>query len=307
MKKKYAGFVFVGIVIGAVIVYIVPGTAKMIASWGSNEIMAAFTLAGVIAAFLVPVIAASIEERKYKRREKEKMVRDDATERARAEREAAIEAARVEREIAKEMTVYRIDINITLLPKNFVRFSASIENVGDRVIQTNISNLYIDQGIEINMTNDRDTNTVLGSQFKFPFILEHKELSPDGRPDCVLCKKCFRQHIDTYPEEIVDKDIKGDSNLLRSHISLDHLSAKSVQYINPKEKFSEDVVVQFRNKGVYRVTLFVGCNGDADCECATKQFYIEKSLDELKAEEQEKQKQLQEIIDLLNKQGGLSQ
>ena len=305
MKKKYAGFIFVGIVIGAVIVYIVPGTAKMIASWGSNEIMAAFTLAGVIAAFLVPVIAASIEEHKYKRREKEKTARDDATERARAEREAAIEAARVEREIAKEMTVYRIDINITLLPKNFVRFSASIENVGDRVIQTNISNLYIDQGIEVNLTNDRDTNTTLGSQFKFPFILEHKELV-DGRPDCVLCKKCFREHIDTYPEEIVDKDIKGTPSLLRSHIRFDHLSAKSVQYINPKEKFSEDVVVQFQNKGVYRVTLFVGCNGNADCECATKQFYIEKSLDELEAEERAKQKQLQEIIDLLKKQGDLS-
>lgn len=278
-------------IIGAAIVYFAPWTAKMFASWGNNEIMAAITLAGVIVAFFVPVIAASIEERKYKKREQ-----------AKAEREATMEAARVEREIAKEMTIYRIDINITILPKNFVRFSASIENVGDRVIETNISNLYIDQGIEINLTNDRDTNTILGSQFKFPFILEHKELSADGRPDCVLCKKCFREHIDTYPEEIVAIDIKGAPNLLRSHISLDHLSAKSVQYINPKEKFSEDVIVQFRNKGVYRVTLFVGCNGAADCECATKQFYIEKSLDEIEEEELKKQDQMQKIIDLLNKQ-----
>lgn len=262
--------------IGAGIALAIPQIGNTVASWGSNEVMAAITVAGVIIAVLVPVLEVGLQE--YLRKK-------------------------------KEATVYRIDINITILPKNYVRFSASIENVGDRVIETNISNLYIDQGIEINLTNDRDTNTILGSQFKFPFILEHKELV-DGRPDCILCKKCFREHIDTYPEEIVDKDIKGTASLLRSHICLDHLSAKSVQYINPKEKFSEDVVVQFRNKGVYRVTLFVGCNGDADCECATKQFYIEKSLDELnelEAEERAKQKQLQEIIDLLIKQGDLNQ
>lgn len=281
MKKKYAIFTFIGMIAGALLMRFIPWTARLIASWGNNEIMAAITLMGVIVALCVPAFEALIEEHKYNKR---------------------------------EMTVYRIDINITLLPKNFVRFSASIENVGDKVIQTNISNLYIDQGIQINLTNDRDTNTTLGSQFKFPFILEHKELSADGRPDCVLCKKCFREHIPTYPEEIVDTGIKGASNLLRSHISLDHLSAKSVQYINPKEKFSEDVVVQFQNKGVYRVTLFVGCNGAADCECATKQFYIEKSLDEIEEEERtkeerakEEQAQLQKIIKLLEKQGGLSQ
>lgn len=273
MNKRKLIIPFLCILIGVGIALAIPWIGNTVASWGSNEVMAAITIAGVVIAFLVPVLEVGLEEYLHKK---------------------------------KEATVYRIDINITILPKNYVRFSASIENVGDRVIQTNISNLYIDQGIEINLTNDRDTNTILGSQFKFPFILEHKELV-DGRPDCILCKKCFREHIDTYPEEIVDKDIKGTPSLLRSHISLDHLSAKSVQYINPKEKFSEDVVVQFRNKGVYRVTLFVGCNGAADCECATKQFYIEKSLDELETEEQTKQKQLQEIIDLLNKQGDLSQ
>lgn len=258
----------------AVIILAVPKISNAVASWGNNEIMATITTVGVLIAFVVPIMEVGLEEHLRKKR---------------------------------EATVYRIDIHTTILPKNYVRFSASIENVGDKVIETNISNLYIDQGIEINLTNDRDTNKVLGSQFRFPFILEHKEVSSDGRPDCVLCKKCFRELTEIYPEEIVEKDIKGTPDLLRSHIYLDHLSAKSVKYINPKEKFSEDVVVQFRNKGVYRVTLFVGCNGDADCECATKQFYIEKSLDEVLQEEKDYQIQLQQLRDVIDEKGGSQQ
>jgi len=158
-----------------------------------------------------------------------------------------------------------------------VRFSAWIQNVGDKTIKTKISNLYIDQGVPTKLTNDRNSGDVGTICYKFPFILAHRE-NIDGRPDCVICKKCFRENDETYPEEIVDAIIKEKPGLLRTHIVLDHLSHKSVQYINPKEKFSEDVVVKFCNAGVYRVTLFVGTEGEADCECATKQFYIPKSL-----------------------------
>jgi arginine decarboxylase len=158
-----------------------------------------------------------------------------------------------------------------------VRFSASIENVGDKEIKTKTSNLYIDQGIPAQLTNDRDSSDVGAKSFKFPFILEHREYI-EGRPDCVLCKKCFRGNDYCYPEEIVDGSFKIDPRLLRTHILLEHLSNKSILYILPGEKFSEDVVVQFKSAGVYRVTLFVGTEGEADCSCATKQFYISKSL-----------------------------
>lgn len=109
--------------------------------------------------------------------------------------------------------------------------------------------------------------------FHFPFILEHRE-DLNGRPDCVLCKKCFRDHNYSYPDELVSKD----DDLVRTHEPLEHLSKKSIKYIMPKEKFSEDIIIQFTKAGVYRATFFVGMKGDADCSCATKQFYIAEDV-----------------------------
>lgn len=227
------------------VVFIIPWAGTVISSWGSNEVMATLTLFGVAIAVLVPYI-----ELRLKRMQ---ALRD-------------------------EQSVYQIDIQVdTSLPDNMVLFSASIQNVGEKQIETKTSNLYIDQGIPVKLTNDRDSSDVGAKSFQFPFILEHRE-NIDGRPDCVLCKKCFRGNDDNYPEEIVDNAFKQDPFLLRTHIVLEHLSHKSVQYINPKERFSEDVVVQFKDKGVYRVTFFVGTEGKADCSCATKQFYISESL-----------------------------
>jgi len=227
------------------VVFVIPWAGTVISSWGSNEVMATLTLIGVAIAVAIPYIELKLAKGMSKK---------------------------------DEQSVYQIDIQVdTSLPDNMVRFSASIQNVGDKQIETKTSNLYIDQGLPVKLTNDRNSNDVGAKSFRFPFILEHRE-SIDGRPDCVLCKKCFRGNDNNYPEEIVDNSFKQDASLLRTHIVLEHLSHKSVQYINPKEKFSEDVVVQFKVAGVYRVTLFVGTAGEADCSCATKQFYIPKSL-----------------------------
>ena len=245
-KARIIALCVICIVIGALLaVFVLPWFSSMVSSWGNNEIMAAITIAGVLVAFVVPYIEMRLNRRH-------------------AEKDAK--------------AVYQIDIQVdTSLPDNMVRFSASIQNVGDKTIETKTSNLYIDQGIPTQLTNDRDSSDVGARSFTFPFILEHRE-DIEGRPDCVLCKKCFRGNDYSYPEEIVGRAFKSDSQLLRTHILLEHLSHKSIQYINPKEKFSEDVVVQFKSAGVYRVTLFVGCEGEADCSCATKQFYIPQSL-----------------------------
>ena len=227
------------------VVFVIPWAGTVISSWGSNEVMATLTLVGVAIAVLVPYIELRLAKRQSKK---------------------------------DEQAAYQIDIQVdTSLPDNMVLFSASIQNVGEKQIETKTSNLYIDQGIPVKLTNDRDSSDVGAKSFQFPFILEHRE-NIDGRPDCVLCKKCFRGNDDNYPEEIVDNAFKQGPSLLRTHIVLEHLSHKSVQYINPKERFSEDVVVQFKDKGVYRVTFFVGTEGEADCSCATKQFYISESL-----------------------------
>lgn len=250
MKGKRIGLILISIIVSLVIggltsVYFIPWVTKTVSGWGSSEIMTCVTLMGVFVALSVPFINIQLKKSNQKRDEK---------------------------------SVYQIDIQVdTSLENNMVRFSASIQNVGDKTIETKVSNLYIDQGIPVKLTNDRDDRDVGVSCYKFPFILEHKE-TIEGRPDCVLCKKCFRENNELYPEEIVDNTYRGDKNLLRTHILLEHLSHKSIQYINPKEKFSEDVILQFKEKGVYRVTFFVGTEGESDCECATKQFYIPESL-----------------------------
>ncbi len=232
----------IGVFLGGVVI---PWLSYKTSNWGNSEVMATITVLGVIVALLVPIIEFQLTKFTNKK---------------------------------SMQAVYQIEILVdTLLPDNMVCFSASIQNVGDKELKTKTSSLYIDQGVETNLTNDRDSSDMGVKSYKFPFILEHRE-DIDGRPDCVLCKKCFRENDYTYPEEIVDASIKGIGNLLRTHIVLEHISHKSIQYIKPKEKFAEDVIVQFRDAGVYRVTLFVGIEGEADCMCATKQFYIPKSL-----------------------------
>ena len=249
MKKKTIMIIVLIIICltvgGLAVAFVIPWFSNTVSTWNNNEVLAAITLAGVFVAMSVPFISNKLCNRREQKNKK---------------------------------AVYQIEILVTILPDNYVRFSASIQNVGEKTIVTKTSNLYIDQGVATPLTNDRDCSDVGAVCFMFPFILEHRQKNTDGRPDCVLCKKCFRENDYSYPEEIVASGIKGNGNLLRTHIVLDHLSHKSVQYINPSEKFSEDVVIQISNAGVYRVTLFVGTEGDADCECATKQFYIPQSF-----------------------------
>ena len=241
--KKFS-FITVGIMIGIVLAgvlsRVVPVVSNSISSWTTNEILTVVTLIGVFVAFSVPFIDNALQNYKH---------------------------------IHNLQTVYKIDVTVQTLENNYVLFSATIENVGDTIIETDISNLYIDQGEKTPLTNDRNSSASGAYYFKFPFILEHRD-DVDGRPDCVLCKKCFREHNYSYPDELVNKD----DDLVRTHESLDHLSKKSIKYSMPKEKFSEDIIIQFSKAGVYRATLFVGTKGAADCSCATKQFYIANDL-----------------------------
>ena len=239
--------VLFGVFLGFIVL---PKAISIVAPWGINELALVLTVVGVIVALAVPVI-------------------DDYFAR---KRDIRLE----EKEEKNKRSVYVINLNVTTLENNNVLFSASIQNVGDVQIETQIANLYIDQGVPKVLVNDRNSEDVGVVYYDFPFILEHKE-EIDGRPDCVLCKKCFREHNTAYPEEVVSAALKGGEGhekLLRTHYTLDHLSSKSIKYIMPKEQFSEDVVIQFKNAGVYRATLFVGAEGTADCVCATKQFYI---------------------------------
>ena len=217
----------------------VPWMKGQISVWGNAEIVAAITFVGVVVALSVPFIERLI---------------------------AGLDKS----------TVYQIDIKVdTSLKDNVVLFSASIQNVGDKKISLTTANLYFDEGVESSLPDDlyQSKEGSTATYFDFPFILEHKQNSPNGRPDCVICHKCFRGRDESYPREVLN-GVHNNGKALHTHKVLDHLSEKSIKYISPKEKFTEDILVRFPKAGAYRVTLFVGMAGKADCMCATKQFYI---------------------------------
>lgn len=256
-KRLFIVSIIVSLILGIIFaLFIIPHIAKTVSTWGINELLAAITFAGVLVALAAPLID-SYSQRKldYDRRTFEK---------SQAEK--------------SKMALYQIDIDVKMMENNYVLFSAVIENVGDKRITTKVANLYIDQGKEENIGSKVNVNGTLepgAVYYDFPFILEHKRFV-NGRPDCILCTRCRDDGSLTYPEDQIKNNSKfKDLDLYYTNIPLLHLSDKSINYINPKEKFSEDVILQFKNSGVYRVTFIVTTSdGEADCECATKQFYI---------------------------------
>lgn len=237
---------------GFVAIYVIPFLAKTFSGWGSNEIIAFVTVMGVVVALITPFISNCLQR-------------------------------------LREKSLYQIDIHVTVLDDNMVLFSAFIENVGDKQIVTKTSNLYIDRGIE--ETDDK----IKAKYYRFPFILKHNKDVPitingheEKRPDCVLCTRCRDENKREYPTEGIEDIsfyLNRKNEFFYTNVLLRHLSKESIQYINPKEKFSEDVVLQFNYSGVYRVTFIVITEGEADCECATKQFYIPNSLGCIEEEE----------------------
>lgn len=270
-------------VTAVLIIYAVPFFNKTIASWGNSEILSAITMMGVLVAFSVPFIGGryqkkiELERRKYeenfqKRVELERrQYEEDFQKRIELERREYEESKKEE----NFKSLYQIDIHVKVLENRTVLFSASIENVGDKTIITKSSNLYIDEGIEDPKGSkiDIDGKEEVGAiYYDFPFILQHRK-NVKNRPDCVLCIKCRDDKDYKYPIDEIEERFKN-KNLYYANILLRHLSDESIQYIYPKEKFSEDVILQFKKSGVYRVTFIVTTDGEADCECATKQFYI---------------------------------
>ena len=286
-KKVKIAFVICIIVTACVtaflIIYAVPFFNKTIAGWGNSEILSAITMMGVLVALSVPFIGGRYQKKiELERREyEENFQKKVELERRQYEEDfqKRIELERREYEERKKeenfKSLYQIDIHVTVLENRTVLFSASIENVGDKTIITKSSNLYIDEGIEdpkgskIDIGEKEEVGAIY---YDFPFILQHRK-NVKNRPDCVLCIKCRDEKDYKYPIDEIEERFKN-KKLYYANILLRHLSDESIQYIYPKEKFSEDVILQFKKSGVYRVTFIVTTDGESDCECATKQFYI---------------------------------
>lgn len=163
-------------------------------------------------------------------------------------------------------TFYAISLDISVLGDGNVAFAATIENVGIETIHPQYTKLYIDQGM--------NSNTEV-YEYGFPFVLEHKN-NNDGTEDCILCRRCKNEDGSNYPIDMVPDSFKREmtsGKLFTGCFDLRHLSERSIKYIRGHERFQEEIIIRFSNPGVYRATLVV-ITKDADCQCATKQFYI---------------------------------
>lgn len=166
----------------------------------------------------------------------------------------------------QDKSYYAIKLDVSELEDGNVQFEATIRNNGLVTIHPRYTKLYIDQGIpgSSNISN-----------YEFPFILEHKDMTPEG--DCILCDRCKREGganefpIDTLKDKFKEKQSNGE--LEYRCFPMDHLSEKSIKYIRAHEQFQENIILNFKKPGVYRATLVV-ITHDADCQCATEQFYV---------------------------------
>lgn len=166
----------------------------------------------------------------------------------------------------QDKTYYAIKLDVATLEDGNVQFEATIRNNGLVTIHPRYTKLYIDQGIP-------GTDDISG--YEFPFILEHKDNTPEG--DCILCTRCKNENgTNAFPIDALDEKFKGkmrSGELEYGCYAMDHLSEKSIKYIRAHEQFQENIILHFKKTGVYRATLVV-ITHDADCQCATEQFYV---------------------------------
>lgn len=136
--------------------------------------------------------------------------------------------------------------------------TSTIENTGTGRITPKSFYLFINEG-KANQKNGY-------SEYEFPNILKHE----CGEFDCALAKKCKATRIERIPDEILGDGFK---NCLSICSVLSHIASDSVNFIDPGEIFSEDMIFEL-SPGVYRVIL-VGITVETDCMCAHKIFVIE--------------------------------
>lgn len=147
----------------------------------------------------------------------------------------------------------------TEIVDSHVIISCSVENKGlDRIDNMHFF-VFIDQPILKTDTGIYQSN----------HILKH---DCNHKYNCLLSEMCKADEIDGYPMKF---RIEETADLYYAAKKLDFLSPVSILYINPGERFSEDVVIKLK-KGVYRV-LLIGIYGKKKqgCSCANKQFVVE--------------------------------
>lgn len=71
----------------------------------------------------------------------------------------------------------------------------------------------------------------------------------------MLCRRCkTEKDKSNYPIDAVPEKYKSEmrsGKLYTACFDLEHLSKKSIKYIQANERFQEDVIVKFSKSGVY--------------------------------------------------------
>lgn len=160
----------------------------------------------------------------------------------------------------------RADITADVMENGNVKLSSWVENIGNAPFETYITNIYIDKG------KGRPLDGKI-TFYDFPELLNHKEKGKSH--DCILALKCKDDNIHYPRKEEICQEYDYQYEDFRYNRVLMHLSNESVQFIQPGERFYEDIVVQLHQEGVYRVTLVVTTKTEGcECTCSTKQFYV---------------------------------
>lgn len=172
----------------------------------------------------------------------------------------------VEKEEVEELGVLRVDLSTNQNGENTV-FSCSIQNIGTTKIGLHNTFLFIDEGIY----------NPESQQYDFPFF-QKKFLGLEGvaYDDCIGCALC-RKGEARYPSEFAHiKEFyeKSESNVFCRCYQLPHLSSKSILYMAPNERFTEELVIKI-SKGVFRAILMcVPDQKTCDCMCCNRCFCV---------------------------------
>lgn len=174
-------------------------------------------------------------------------------------------------QIYSTMKARKIVVRLELIPKvegTNVTFSCSVNNAGTKSIYPYMVNLYIDEGVF----------NAKKSLYEFDPITNHTIDRRTGEVfDCHLAQFCKKEDVLEngcigFPPCQDDKFITCD----RYCFNLRQLSHYTLVHIMPNETFSEDLVMEIKKDGVYRVTLIYTGKDYDDCICATKKFRILK-------------------------------
>ena len=172
-----------------------------------------------------------------------------------------------------------LEINATVHDHD-VHIKASITNNGRKSLFPSITNLYIMEGIEDDLS--KGVKSIL-----FP-TLEHTPTFDsfcDGYNFCALYKKCLEDQEMLYSDDNYIRfpsDISFPSpadsrfmDTIQIAYNLKKLTGNSIVYVEPNSTLTEDVIFRLPKSGYYRIVMVYTDREWKLCECRSIVFKID--------------------------------